>query len=221
MLAATAKMKIVTRAIRTSLTITVLLFGCETKKSMDQGEVVSKDSAITTDTAIDNVKSADSIKTVEKFDASDCVRGQAEPILKKNKFPNSLFKINDDGLSGTETTDLRDGDKLIITNGGCEYYVLVFRFETSRFQRDTTDINFWASKIVDFMIQIQDGVDSPIDLEKGTMTLRDFIKENWIELLQDVTFMPGEIRTYLTIDRVQKIDNKRYGLEISYIVGPL
>ena len=164
------------------------------------------------------VQKSDSVLVEEQ-----CVRGQAEPILRKNKFPHSLFKINEDGLTGTETTDLQDGDSLIITNGGCEYYVLVFRFETSRFQGDTTDINFWAPKIVDFMTQIHDGVDSPIDLEKGTATLRDFIKgnRNQIELSQDVTFEPGEIRTYLTIDRVQKIDNKRYGLEISYIVGPL
>jgi hypothetical protein len=209
-----------TKTIGTILII-ILLIGCQTKKGVEQNEVDNADTVLTADKVVQTSESTDSTKTEENFDTSDCIRGQAEPILKKDKFPNSSFKINEDGLSGTETTDLKNGDKLIIINGGCEYYVLAFRFETSRFQGDTTDINFWASKIVDFMTEISDGIDAPIDLKKGTKALNEYIKLNQIQILEDVTFEPGEIRTYLNIDRIQKIDNKNYGLEISYIVGPL
>jgi hypothetical protein len=71
------------------------------------------------------------------------------------------------------------------------------------------------------MNEIIDGVDAPINLKKGTNALTEFIKHNKIKILEGLTFEPGEIRTYLTIDRIQKIDSKRFGLEISYIVGPL
>lgn len=195
-----------------TLTI-LLLLSCQTKRN----ETVSTDT-IKTD---NKIKDVDSLKKEEKFDVSSCVRGKAEPILKKDRFPNSRFKINKNGLTGTESTDLKEGDKLIITNGGCEYYVLGFRFETSRFQHDTTDINFWSAKIVDLMNEITDGIDAPIDLKKGTNELRKYIANNEIKILEELIFEPGEIRTYLTIDRVQKMDNKKYGLEISYIVGPL
>lgn len=199
----------------------ILFISCQTKQKTDQNnELVDADTVISSDRVIENVE-ADSITAEENFDTSDCIRGQAEPILKRDRFPDSFFEINEDGLSGTETTYLESGDKLIITNGGCEYYVLVFRFETSRFQGDTTDINFWASNIVDLMTEINNGIDSPMDLKKGTIALSNYVRENQVEILDEVTFEPGEIRTYLTIDRVQKIDNKKYGLEISYIVGPL
>jgi hypothetical protein len=200
--------------------LAVFLFTtCQTKKATEQDKVAKVDSVKISGNTSENRETRDSKQT--KFDISNCIRGQAVPILKKDKYPNSSFKINEDGLSGTETTDLSEGDKLIIINGGCEYYVLIFRFETSRFQGDTTDINYWSSKIVDLMNGISDGVDAPINLKKGTMTLSEYIKRNQIKILEDITFEPGEIRTYLNVNRIQKIDNRRYGLEISYIVGPL
>ncbi|HEY3403582.1 MAG TPA: hypothetical protein VGK59_09360, partial [Ohtaekwangia sp.] len=114
-----------------------------------------------------------------------------------------------------------DGDRLIISNGGCEYYVLTFRFETSRFEADTTDLNFWSSRIVELMNGVTDGIDAPTDIKKATSILRRHIEAEQIQLYDEITFEPGEIRGYITIDRIQKVDNKRYGLEISYIVGPL
>jgi hypothetical protein len=114
------KTKMTNKIIGTTLT-TLLFFGCQTKKKT---ETVSVDTSKTES----RIKDADSVKKEETVDISNCVRGKAEPIFKKDKFPNSRFELNKDGLTGTEMTDLKDGDKLIITNGGCEYYVLAFRF---------------------------------------------------------------------------------------------
>lgn len=213
-------LKLIQKVIGT-IWIIAILSSCQSKKATEknQNEIVTADSVSVKRETVENNKKIDTTNT-HAYE-SDCIRGQAEPILKKDTYPNSTFKINEDGLTGTETVDLPSGDKLVITNGGCEYYVLTFRFETSRFEADTTDVNFWSSKIVDLMNEITDGIDAPIDLKKGTQTLSEHIKKNPIQLYEDITFEPGEIRTYLTIDRIQKIDNKRYALEISYIVGPL
>src|ERR1051326_6096260 len=76
-----------------------------------------------------------------KLRASDCVRGTPEPVVKKNIFPKTTFQLQADGLTAYETVDFDNGDKLIITNAGCEYYVLTFRFETARFKNERSKHN--------------------------------------------------------------------------------
>jgi hypothetical protein len=208
------------RTIGTILII-ISFIGCQTKKGVDQNEVGNADSVLTADKVVQTSETVDSTKTEEKFDTSDCVRGQAEPILIKDKFPNSSFKINEDGLSGTETTVLENGDKLIIINGGCEYYVLAFRFETSRFQADTTDIIFWLDKGIKLMTEVEKGIDS-YHVTQGIKGLKDFLKTSKnLTLGEEIVFDDSEIRDFATVDRIQKITDKKYAIEISFATGPL
>jgi len=71
-----------------------------------------------------------------------CVRGQAEPIVLKGKSLNTTFVLQADSSTAIETVTFDKDNKLIITNGGCEYFVLAFRFETTKFQRDTTNLEY-------------------------------------------------------------------------------
>ena len=91
-----------------------------------------------------------------------CARGVAEPIIKKTIYPKTTFVLQPDSITGIETVILDNGDKLIIKNWGCEYYVLTFRFETSRFLKDTTDLNFWFKSAGDLMRDILVGLQSPL-----------------------------------------------------------
>jgi len=85
----------------------------------------------------------DSEKAVQETDQDttdfDCTRGEPEPSLDSTVFPNRQFLLID-RKSATEAVNLENGDKITIRHGGCEYFIQTYRFETSRFQADTTDI---------------------------------------------------------------------------------
>src|ERR1044071_5009989 len=142
-------------------------------------------------------------KTTREDLRETCTRGQAEPILNKSVFPNSKFELLGDSLSGIEAVDLGNGDKLTIRNWGCEYYVLTFNFETSRFKRDTADIVYWYKETTELLYEISKGVDAPIDIQKGTREIVNQIdldeknKYKNLKFGQEIDFGESEIRTFV------------------------
>ncbi len=64
----------------------------------------------------DTSKIIESQNDCEKSSEMDCVRGAAEPIIKKSVFPNTDFKLQLDKISGIETVVFDNNDKLIIRN---------------------------------------------------------------------------------------------------------
>ena len=158
---------------------------------------------------------------------TDCTRGKAEPIIKKSVFPNTTFKIQPDKLTGIEVVNLNNGDKLIIKNWGCEYYVLTFRFETSRFQEETTNLPFWFKKSVILLSEITSGIDSPINIKDGIekllIKIDDEQKNNYqnLTLEDEIDFGGEDIRDFITIDKIEKINDRKYAIEISFSKGPL
>jgi hypothetical protein len=202
-----------------TLLTTILLISCGTKTSSDQNEVTA-DTIKTTDTTEEI--NTDSVQTIENFDDSGCIRGQAESVMKRSIYPNSIFKLNSDHHTGTETVELENGDKLTINNWGCEYFVLTFRFETERFQADTTDTRYWLDKVATLMREIEKGISAPLDIEGGTLATENFLKGNKnYELGEEIIYDDDLIRDFVTIDRIQKLGEKRYAIEISYATGPL
>jgi len=204
-----------------TLLTTILFISCGTKKSSDQNEVTF-DTIKTVDINERKNIAIDSVRPIDEFDYSDCIRGQAESVINKRVYPNAIFKLNSDNHTGTETVDLENGEKLIIDNWGCEYFVLTFRFETERFQADTTDTKYWLDKAVSLMREIEKGLDAPLDIEGGTLATENFLKQNKdYNLGEEIVYDDDSIRDFVTIDRIQKISNKRFGIEISYATGPL
>ena len=204
--------------LRTYL-VSVLLIGCQAKGTSDQSKLTESDTIEQTSSVAPSTVKADSLEIVT--DDSGCIRGQAEPIVRKSVYPNAVFKLNNDNHSGTETVDFENGDRLIIENGGCEYYVLAFRFETSRFQADTTDILFWLDKGIKLMTEVEKGIDS-YHVTQGIKGLKDFLKTSKdLTLGEEVVFDDSEIRDFASVDRIQKITDKRYAIEISFATGPL
>jgi hypothetical protein len=78
---------------------------------------------------------------------NNCVRGQAEPVVKKLVYPNSQFQLQADSLTAIEIVNFSNGDKLIIRNWGCESYILTFRFEASRFWTLKINLGFGLKKL--------------------------------------------------------------------------
>ena len=102
----------------------ILLVACQTNGTIDQSKLTEPDTIEQTTSVTPTAVKKDSAAAVkEVIDNSNCERGQAAPIVIKSVYPNTVFKLNDDNYSESETVEFENGYKLIIENGGCEYYV--------------------------------------------------------------------------------------------------
>jgi hypothetical protein len=207
---------------RLILVLTIGLFACNSaadrNKSVSE-KSVSKDSLSLTERQ--NLEASNQIQN------KNCARGKAEPIIKKTVYPETTFVLQPDSLSGIETVNFDNGDKLTIKNWGCEYYVLTFRFETSRFQQDTTNLEYWFKTATGLVTDIFNGIDTPIDIKKGITQLKNHIdsdkKNNFknLKLGDEIDFGGDEIRDFVSVDRIVKQTDKKYAVEIRFATGPL
>lgn len=212
--------------------LTVALVSCNTtsRKTEDRSKSTSVVETVTTKTDIKKLENSQTTKQTEENQyKGDCVRGQAEPIIKKKVYPNTSFALQPDKLTAYETVTFDNKDKLIIHNWGCEYYVLTFRFETSRFQEDVKNLPFWYQKAHLLMTEIIKGLDTPFVTSKELTTLKEFteekIKTNPESLKLEEEIECGgddsEIRNFITVDKIEKLTDKKFAIEISFSIGPL
>lgn len=158
---------------------------------------------------------------------SDCVRGVAVPIVKKSIFPKTKFQLQADKLTAIETIDLDNGDKVIIRNWGCESYNLTFRFETSRFKEKEKFKGLWIKNTVSLLNEIEKGIDSPIDIEKGIHHLINYIDNDGdhsylnLKFGDEIDFGNNDMPQFLTVDKLKKLSDKRYAIEVTFSMGPL
>lgn len=203
-----------------TLCLTIGLFACNS--TADRQDSSSVNSTTTDSTSLTSIQPTKS-ETETTF---DCVRGQAEPIIKKEYFPNTTFTLQPDSLTAIEIVQFDNGDRLTIKNWGCEYYVLTFNFETSRFQGDTADLKYWYQATMQLMTNMLSSIDAPIDIKRGLVFLESYYlrdnKNNFknLKLGDEIDFDGNEIRSYVTLDRIEKINNK-FGVTVSFAIGPL
>lgn len=168
-----------------------------------------------------------STKTIIKEDGPGCTRGTPEAVIKKNSFSKTSFELNEQKNQAIETVDFDNGDKLIIKNWGCEYYALTFRFETSRFQSESSDMGFWYKRTVSMLNEINKKIDAPIDVVKGTDQLMNRIEEDVpngyqnLTFNEDLNFEEGEMRSFVRIDKVEKLSDNKFAIEVTFAKGPL
>ena len=203
--------------------MTVGLFGCNSsadRQTTSNDKVVSADSISVTKTQV--------IENENKPEQdNDCVRGQAEPVIQKADYPNTTFVLQPDSITAIETVTFDNGDKLVIRNWGCEYYVLTFRFETSKYQNDTTDLAFWFRTADNLMNSMLGGLDAPIDIKRGLVFLDSYIlrdaknKFKNLKLGDEIDFDGSEIRSFVTVDRIEKMTDKKFAVTVSFATGPL
>ncbi len=198
--------------------LTLGLFACNSSADRQENNRVKS-------VSVDSVKHTDiqSETTSEKDLRDDCMRGQAEPIIEKTVFPNTKFILQPDSLTAIETVNFDNGDKVTITNWGCEYYVLTFRFETSRFHADTTAMKYWYVTAYRMLKEIKHGIDAPVDIEKGLEALNNHISKNVFDLkLQtEIDFAGDVIREIITVEQIEKLTDKRFAITLSFTTGPL
>ncbi len=181
--------------------------------------------------AVDNIKKTEtkSMAIPTKDISDDCVRGQAKPIIKKTVFSNTKFILQPDSLSAIETVLFDNGDKLTIRNWGCEYYVLTFSFETSNYKNDTTNFAYWYQTADQLMTSILAGIDpqTPIDIKRALVFFESYYlrerKNNYknLKLAEEIEFDGSEIRSFVTLDRIEQINNQKFLISLSFVTGPL
>lgn len=204
-----------------TICLTLGLFACNS--TADRQERSSENSTLSDSVTLTSIQQTE-IETKTTF---ECVRGQAEPIIKKEYFPNTTFTLQPDSLTAIETVNFDNGDRLTIKNWGCEYYVLTFSFETTKFQQDTANLKFWYQATMQLMTSMLAGIDAPIDIKRGLVFLESYYlkdeKNNFknLKLGDEIDFDGNEIRHFVTLDRIEKISNNKFGVTVSFAIGPL
>jgi len=155
---------------------------------------------------------------------NDCTRGQAIPVIKRSVFPKTTFQLQKDRITGIETVNLDNDNKLIIKNWGCEYYCLTFRFETNRFQNDTTNLKYWFEKTLILMDEVKNGVDAPVNIEKGITAMKKYYDTSGavnLKLKDEIYCDKEVIMEFVIFDRVEKLTGDKYAIEVTFALGPL
>ena len=212
--------------------LTIGLVSCNTtsRKTEESSKTTSLVDSATTKPDIKKTENSQPTKQTEETEyQGDCVRGQAEPIVIKKLYPNTTFTLQPDKLTAYETVTFDNKDKLIIHNWGCEYYVLTFRFETSRFQENIKNLPFWYQKAHLLMTETMKGLDTTMVTTRQLSTLKTFTEEKIksnpesFKLEEEINCgdSDSEIRNFITIDKVEKLTDKKFAIEISFSTGPL
>lgn len=162
-------------------------------------------------------------ETADNYDDLDCVRSLPEPILLKEYLPDAQFEFLKKERKGIETASFGNGDRLTIENSGCEFFVLSFHFETNRFQADLNNTDYWYDAALQLMNEILPGVDSPLDIESGNKKLVRYIAKNKSKLKfnTEIDYGEDDIRSFIYLDPVEKLDDGKFSINISYAFGPL
>lgn len=197
--------------------MSLVLFACNS--TADRQERSSKNSTLSDSVTLTSIQQTEN----EMEMTFECVRGQAEPIIKKTVFPNTKFLLQADSLTAIETVSFDNGDKLTIRNWGCEYYVLTFRFETSRFKADTTAMKYWYLTTYKILKELKQGIDAPVNIEKGLQALNSHISKNGFDLkLQtEIDYAGEEIREFITLEQIEKLTDNEFAITFSFTIGPL
>ena len=153
----------------------------------------------------------------------DCTRAEPTRIVKKSVYPKTTFKLSRDRRTGTETVNLPNGDRLVITNAGCEYFYLGFRFETRRFSARTTNTKYWFARAAQLIGEVDKGINAPsIEIPKAVRAINKRIrKPTRPQIGEEIDYGGTDIRTFFAVKQVKRLSRGRFALELYFAVGPL
>jgi len=207
--------KHLSRAAQALLFIALMAIpGCQSRPESNTDDTIAYDSVeATADTLAHGAG--------DGVDFVDCPRGAPERIVKPSVEPQPTFELDKAKNVASEILQFQNGDKLVVKNGGCEYFVVTFRFETTRFKADTTDMMYWLDKSTILVGEIAEAIDAPIDFNDGVAMIK---KMNGPEVKyepgQEIVYAEGEIRQFASLDRVEQLDPSRYAVEVTFALGP-
>ncbi|MGA1876129.1 MAG: hypothetical protein ACMUIA_11030 [bacterium] len=158
-----------------------------------------------------------------------CVRGEPEPMFRREnpRIKEHSFHLKSSHEAGEEVL-FDSGDLLFIENGGCEYFVNIFRYESESFQGEESNIRSWFQKSVDVLKILAEAEPHTVfDFRKAAATLGSKIGSS-----SDLTFdhMPYPVendgseflQTQVVVLKGGMIPEKASGfVEFKLFKGPL
>ena len=97
-----------------------------------------------------------------------------------------------------------------------------FRFETSRFQSDVTDLAYWIDKAASLLFDVQKGLNTPLDIKGGINELKHLVEgSKAYNLGEEMIYDDHDVRGFISIDRIEQLSDSRFAIEISLATGPL
>jgi hypothetical protein len=150
-------------------------------------------------------------------------------IVKKKVFPNSNFvlkKLDNKGkiiYTGIEVVTLNNGDRLTITNSGCEFLTLNFRFETNRRPQHPKHSQYLYQRSARLMRQIVGGLNAPIALQDGIIALENYGSKNARPELDTIIEYQSSLDFRSVVQLVDRPPhaNGRELIEVLFYYGPL
>lgn len=196
--------------------VLLVVTGCQSRNDDQQSDAgVSYDSIEMLEDTLTQTPS-------EALDFVECPRGAPERIVKASIEPQPTFELDKTKNIAQETLQFQNGDKLVVKNGGCEYFVVTFRFETNRFKADTSDMMYWLDKSAILVSEISEAIDAPLDINDGVAMIKRMNgPEVKYEPGQEIVYSDGEIRQFASLDRVQKVNESTYAVEVTFALGPI
>lgn len=208
-------MKKQVRTVKVVVCLVLLVAACRSRNESQTNDIAPYD---TIENFVDTVGPGSG----DAVDFVDCPRGTPERIVKTNVEPQPTFVLNRERNMVTESLQFQNGDRLEVRNGGCEYFVVTFRFETGRFSADTTDMIYWLNKSAVLVSEISDAIDAPLDFNDGVSAIKKTIRpEVRYEPGQEIVYAEGEIRQFTSLNRVQQLPASKYAVEVTFALGPL
>ena len=160
-----------------------------------------------------SVDNSANTKTIADDDQNspECVRAKPEPIINKEVFTRTSFKLEKNSefpfeFRGYETIEFENGDKLLIKNLGCENFTLKFHFETDRFPNKTNDIRFWYQTAADLMTQTMKGIREPNYIIEQVQALNSYIEKNKRHKFNEEIEVGDGSKETVTLEKIKKIN---------------
>ncbi len=156
----------------------------------------------------------------------ECIRGIPTPVFAKNHadIRSRNFTLTS-STEAKEQVQLKSGELIRISHGGCEYYTITFRFESNEILRSDTSTNRVYKEAADLLQKLTTlKVDSAFDLGLAAATLETALMKQPRTELHDTLAVVGDgeefLQTQIRIDAAGR--KRKIGfIEISLFKGPL
>lgn len=217
-----------------NILFTILLFGfstlfgsCELNRSATVNNNYPATAQPTVETKPSVKVNSNQVNAANDENSFECVRAEPEPIIKKEVFPKTTFRLEKNKEFphqnlGYETVEFENDDKLLIENIGCENFTLVFHFETDRFNGKTDDVRFWYKIATELLAQTDKGIGEQYSIKNELKALNSHIKKTkQLKFNEEIDYCGTEIRCVILLDEVKKLENNNMEIIVSFGTGPL
>jgi hypothetical protein len=155
----------------------------------------------------------------EKTENSHCFNTVTQRVINTSVLPGVEYEQVD--LMGYEKLCLPTGDHLLIINWGCEFYHLTFRFETSRFGTDTSNVKQWYSILTQLLYVIEPAIDSPVKIQLGINEIQSYLSQDSTPVVFDVplTLRRDSVLSDMVFEQVKILGDTAMRLDATFTIS--